>query len=152
MGAPKYALPEIERRWLVELSQLPARESLRQRLIEDLYVSGSRLRLRKVVEPGAEDVYKLCKKYEPDVITNLYLSACEYELLATLPGSRVRKARYSLPAGVIDVYQDPPLGFAIFEIEFENRPAAARYQPPAFVAREITGDAAYSGAALALWR
>jgi CYTH domain-containing protein len=152
MGAPKYALPEIERRWLVELSHLPARESLRQRRIEDLYVRDSRLRLRKVVEPGAEDVYKLCKKYEAEGITNLYLSAHEYGLLVTLPGSCVKKTRYSLPEGVIDVYQDPTLGFAIFEVEFENRLAAARYQPPAFVAREITGDAAYSGAALALRR
>ena len=37
----------------------------------------------------------------------------------------------------------------IFELEFDDEAAAQRFRPPHFVTREITGDAAFSGFALA---
>lgn len=103
MNAPKYALEEIERRWLVDLAaagplaQFPCRE------IDDRYLTGTRLRLR-CMRDGTQVVHKLCKKYgkapggvEP--ITNLYLTQAEYETLAQLPALAVRKHRYAIADG-----------------------------------------------------
>ena len=95
---PKFARLEIERRWRVDLSKVGSLENVQFTEIDDLYVAGTRLRLRNVRGPDQAVEYKLCKKYgeveawsEP--ITNLYLSAAEHALLSTLPGSRVRKRR-----------------------------------------------------------
>ena len=61
---PSYTKPEIERRWLVQSSEVWNAQVIREREIEDRYIEGTRLRLRKVVEVGLEPVYKLGKKYE----------------------------------------------------------------------------------------
>jgi CYTH domain-containing protein len=149
---PKYSLLEIERRWLVDLDRVdlsgaPCRE------IEDLYIAGSRLRLRKI-SGAQESTFKLGMKYgkrtpltEP--ITNLYLTESEYGLLSSLPGTRTRKRRYALEGGSVDVYVAPRAGVAVFEVEFESERAALDFVPPAFVTREITNEPALSGLSLA---
>ena len=151
--APKYAMFEIERRWLVDPANVPALDESRRVDIEDRYVEGTRLRLRRMHSAAAGTVFKFCKKYggrnagiEP--ITNLYLTHQEYDQLSNLPGHFVRKRRYHLDQGAIDLY-DPALSVVVFEIEFANEAAALAYRPPAFVGREITDDADFSGAALA---
>jgi CYTH domain-containing protein len=149
--APKYSLPEIERRWLVDIAKLDLSEAP-CREIDDLYIAGSRLRLCKISD--RHDVtLKLGKKYgkrtpltEP--ITNLYLTETEYRLLSSLPGTRTRKRRYTLGTGSIDVYLAPHAGVAVFEVEFEDERAARDFVPPAFVTREITDEAAMSGISL----
>ena len=57
------------------------------------------------------------------------------------------KYRHRLDAGAIDVYGEADLH--LFEIEFDDLNAAMCYTPPGFVSREVTGDEAYSGLALA---
>ncbi|MBH9578646.1 hypothetical protein [Inhella proteolytica] len=148
---PKYALVEIERRWLLDTNTLPALDALPCRAISDLYVRGTGLRVRRVDEAGRPTVYKLCKKYNlaPALsrpITNLYLSEAEYALLIELPGQRVHKRRYTLAGGTLDIYAD---GLAVFEVEFDSEQAALNYQPPEFARREVTHDPAFSGATLA---
>lgn len=155
-AAPKYALLEIERRWLVEVEarEVAPLEGRPHREIDDLYIAGTRLRLRKVAGEGSEPVFKLGKKYgkatalaEP--ITNLYLTQAEYDALARLPGARVRKRRYALGGGSLDVYEGPHAGLAVFEVQFDSEEAAAAYTPPGFVRAEVTREPRYSGASLA---
>src|SRR5687768_873750 len=86
----KYALVERERRYL--LQDLP--EGLTRTdahvQITDNYLTGTRLRLRKVREPRTNKwTVKLTQKFAPDpkdfsrtVITNTYLNALEVEALA----------------------------------------------------------------------
>lgn len=145
---PKYALLEIERRWLVDLTKVDALEQCRVRYIEDRYIHDTRLRLRRIEEEGKKPEYKLCKKYgktgdwaEP--ITNLYLAENEYLNLAQLPAAVVDKRRYSLSEGGIDVYDLE--GVSVFEIEFNTLEEANVYVPPAFVLEEITNVEEYSG-------
>jgi len=152
--APKYALPEIERRWLVDPAALPPLDGLPYRLIEDVYLDGGRLRLRKVSASGLETTFKLGKKYpapdaQPEPIVNIYLTAAEFAALAALPGRVSRKRRYAVGGGSLDVYEHPSPGLAVFEIEFGNAEAAARYTPPSFAVEEITRNPAHSGYALA---
>ena len=152
MSRPKYALPEIERRWLVarELAQ-PLLHDQSSR-ITDTYLANSRLRLRRIDDAEGRSVFKFCRKYGDrqgpvESITNLYLDAAEYHLLASLPGDRVIKHRHRQTAGAIDVYGSNALH--VFEIEFDALDAAIRYTPPAFVGQEITDDLNYSGLMLA---
>lgn len=151
---PRYAIAEIERRWLVDPAALLDLTQTPYRLYEDLYLNESRLRLRKITEPGGKVLYKLGKKYgkrstlsEP--ITTLYLNETEYMQLRNLQGSSSSKHRYSFAGGSLDIYERPIVGFMIFEREFESERAAVEFQPPAFVTREVTGEPEYSGFQLA---
>jgi CYTH domain-containing protein len=153
--APKYSLPEIERRWLVDLPLVGSLEHIPPRLIEDLYLTGTRLRLRKIVWPDTRVEFKLCKKYGKtsvwsEQITNLYLEEHEYRELSALPGRRSRKRRYAIAGGSLDIYESPNADLALFEIEFTDEHAASIYAPPPFVTREITATAEFSGASLAM--
>ncbi len=153
---PKYSLPECERRWLVGA---PPDGLDPGRLIEDLYLDGTRLRLRRETDAdGHVLVWKLARKYgatargiEP--MTNLYLTQAEHALLAALPAAAIRKRRYPAPfAGlpfVIDRFEDELAGHAIAELELPNADALWAAASPPWCGREITGDPAYAGAKLA---
>lgn len=148
---PKYAGLEIERRWTVDPARMPDMVALPFRRITDLYLRGSRLRLRR--EDGERAVFKLCKKYGPvtdgvEPITNVYLSEEEYLALSGLPGDRSVKRRYRTHGGALDVYERPP-DEVVFEVEFATREEARAYTPPDFVGEEITGSAERSGSATA---
>jgi CYTH domain-containing protein len=147
-GERLLAWVHVERRASLEGGEHSCRE------IDDLYIAGTRLRLRKVTGPSAGVTFKVGKKYGKRVgyaepITNVYLSEQEYERLAALPGERACKRRYAVCGGSLDVYLEPVAGVAVFEIELHDEGAAASYQPPGFALREITHDEAFSGAALA---
>jgi CYTH domain-containing protein len=148
---PKYAALEIERRWLVEADpELLTCGTTAVRRIEDRYIEGTHLRLRKVERHGQPPIFKLGKKYVADAarcssVVSMYLTSHEYEVLAGLPGSSSMKTRFWIDGGALDVYEKPQLPFAVFEREFDSVQAAAEYLPPAFVIREITGDPAYTG-------
>lgn len=127
--AQKYSLPEIERRWLIREGAMPLVASAPRRIIEDRYVRGGRLRLRGVFPDGADPVYKLGKKYGreglgPEQVVSIYLTGQEYESLLSLPGASLRKARYSVEGGSLDVLEYPSAGLAIFEVEFLSQSAA----------------------------
>src|SRR3569832_2395234 len=92
LGVPRlqYTGVERERRWLCR--EVP-RSQIRQTLyVTDLYVAGSRLRLREMRPiDGVDSVCKLTRKADVDartrLLTTIYLSEHEYALLAAaLPG------------------------------------------------------------------
>lgn len=153
MAHPKYSLSEIERRWLVSPGFLTTLVGRPHWVVEDLYVEGTQLRLRKMTSSRGEVVYKFCKKYGraaslANPMTNLYLSEVEYRTLSMLKGKSISKRRYPIAKGSNDVYAGLPT-LAIFEVEFESEGDAAGYVPPDFVGDEVTDHAQYSGAALA---
>ncbi len=149
---PKYALLEIERRWLV--GDASATTDAPPVLITDKYIHGARLRLRRMDMPEGGRIFKFCKKYgdrqgPAEAITNLYLNADEHALLDRLPGTCVTKRRFRLSPGAIDVYGDADDQLRVYEIEFNSLAAAEAFAPPPFVVQEITEDAEFSGLALA---
>jgi len=152
--APKYSAIEIERRWLVDMAAVGDLASAAFREIEDLYITGSRLRLRKVTDPNGGVILKFGKKYgkrsaASEAVTNLYLSEAEYQQLATLPGVTTLKRRYTVAGGALDVYRQPKSGLAIFEVEFDDEASAQAYRPPNFVTHEVTAEASFSGFSVA---
>jgi len=147
---PKYALPENERRFLVEPQNCPRLDPATARRIEDRYFPDTRLRLRKITRAAAPPIYKLCRKYESnDALTNLYLTETEYRLLRALSGDDIAKTRYTHDGFAVDVFEAPHAGLIIAEIEAPTRAALIAITPPGWVAREVTTDPNLTGAALA---
>jgi hypothetical protein len=111
----KYARVERERRFLLARPPLTSTAAASRR-ITDRYLAGTRLRLRRAESThcGACE-FKLTQKvpaqrpgHVQGLITNIYLSQAEYELLACLPAATLSKTRLSVPPLGIDVF-DPPL-------------------------------------------
>lgn len=68
-------------------------------------------------------------------------------------GRRLRKRRYTVgadPAVEVDVYDGPLEGLVVAEIEFDSRRDADRFDPPAWLEREVTADERYANRNLAL--
>lgn len=152
----KYARVERERRFLLAGSP-PASAVTARRRITDRYLPGTRLRLRRVenLDSGACE-FKLTQKipvgspsYVQGLITNIYLSAAEYDRLATLPGQLLAKTRFSVPPLGIDVF-DPPLhGLVMAEAEFTTDQEAQSFLPPRIAVAEVTDDIRFTGGSLA---
>lgn len=157
----KYACLEIEKKYL--LSKLPldldGHESHWQ--ITDRYLANTRLRLRWMVSPATDQViFKLAQKYRAaaqdptqTTITNLYLSAEEYQRLASLDARQLVKQRYEyLHQGrqySIDVFEGALIGLILAEIECETTEEVAQLPFPDFALRDVTVDPFFAGGALA---
>lgn len=155
----KYARVERERRFLLPGPPAPSAAAGRRR-ITDRYLPGTRLRLRRVdhADSGACEL-KLTQKvpagapgFVQGLITTTYLSAAEYDLLASLPAAVLAKTRLSIPPLSVDVF-DPPLhGLVMADAEFGTDEAARSFGPPAGVVAEVTDDPRFTGGRLVLAR
>jgi hypothetical protein len=145
----KYARPELERRFL--LDRLPEGTPTRRVRIEDRYLVGTRLRLRRSTDlhTGAVD-HKLGQKVpapdgRPGLITNVYLSPAEYEALAVVPALELRKVRWSFPPFGVDEFEGELTGLILAEAEFESEEEQAAFEPPVAVIAEVTADVRFTG-------
>jgi len=159
MESPKYAHLERERRWLVDPGARPPLDGLPFVDIDDHYVRGTRLRLRRMADgtSGAQSL-KLTKKYDcadalARPIVTAYLTEAEYASLAILTADPLAKRRYRIAEqGVeysLDVFAGPLAGLEQLECEAADGPALAALQPPSWAAREVTADRRFEGATLA---
>jgi CYTH domain-containing protein len=153
--ATKYARVERERRFL--LRDAPEETPTRRVLIEDRYLRGTRLRLRRSTNLDDPDdvIYKLTQKVPaadgtPGLITNTYLSRAEYETLAAIPADTIRKTRASIPPLGVDRFEGALRGLVLAEAEFDDEVSQAAFEPPLEVAAEVTADPRFTGGALAL--
>lgn len=69
-------------------------------------------------------------------------------------GRRLSKTRHLVPLGdltaEVDVYDDVLEGLITAEVEFGSIEASARFIPPEWIGREVTGDARYANQSLAI--
>ncbi|CAH1661752.1 MULTISPECIES: hypothetical protein [Hyphomicrobiales] len=154
---PKYAQLEHERRFLIAVS--PDLSDLPFRLIEDLYISATRMRLRAIIHSCGQQVeFKLCKKYPMEnlfsgAIVNVYLTEAEYAVLAQLPGKRIRKRRHRLEfaaaAFAVDVFEDQLAGLILCEVEAASAEDLQSIPTPSWLGQEVTADPFFRGANLA---
>jgi CYTH domain-containing protein len=147
----KYARVERERRFL--LASPPPSAITDSRRITDRYLPGTRLRLRRVdYSNGEAPEFKFTQKVPANrlghvqgLITSTYLSAAEYDLLATLPAEVLSKTRLIIPPLSIDVF-DPPLhGLVLADVEFTTDDAAKSFPEPPEAIAEVTDDARFTG-------
>src|SRR3990172_143652 len=100
--ASKYARLERERRYLLQDLPEGLTRVSRHLQITDNYITGTRLRLRKVRDPQANKwTVKFTQKFAPDesdlsrtLITNMYLNVLEAETLSVFEANEIRKNRY----------------------------------------------------------
>jgi CYTH domain-containing protein len=152
----KYARVERERRFLLA-GPPPAAIAAAPRQITDRYLTGTRLRLRRVEHPGGgPSEFKLTQKVPAGrpgpvrgMITNIYLSQPEYDRLATLPATVLSKTRVSVPPVSIDIFDPPRHGLVLAEAEFTTDDEASCFRPPPGSIAEVTDDARFSGGRLA---
>lgn len=154
--AEKYARRERERRFL--LAAVPRGKPIRRVLIEDRYLVGTRIRLRRITELVGDDQpgdvsYKLTQKIpavdrRPGLITTFYVSAAEYEAVSGVPGHTLRKVRSSIPPLGVDEFQGPLAGLVLAEAEFESDEESAAFHPPIETVAEVTADERFTGGRL----
>jgi CYTH domain-containing protein len=154
---PKYAHLELERRWLVDHAARPSAKHMAFTLIEDRYIVGTRLRLRRMTADG-RTVCKITKKYETAraearPIVTAYLTEDEYTVFAALPALAMRKRRFRFPHDgrdwSLDVFEGALTGLQLVEAEAEHEAALAALVPPPWAAKEVTHDARFQCGALA---
>ena len=159
-GASRYARVERERRYL--LGGLPPGLKLADShtQITDNYVTGTRLRLRKVREPRTNEwTLKLTQKHAPEppdfsrtLITNIYLSPYEYEVLSVFEGNELRKNRYPYEHEgrlyAVDVFLGSLRGLVLAETEFETDAELDAFPLPAFALRDVSREELFTGARL----
>jgi adenylate cyclase len=152
-GRGTYARIEREQRYL--LAGVPV-DAGPPRLIEDLYVTGTSLRVRRTGD-GVTVVGKLTQKVRPIAddptevsITNIYLSEAEVVLLSELPGHRLRKHRrpwtYDGRTWAVDEHDGRWAGLVVAELE-SDQPVDVAVRPP-FLA-DVTRDERFTGATMA---
>jgi CYTH domain-containing protein len=147
---------ERERRFLVDPARMPALDSDTARLIEDRYLPGTGLRLRKVTAPDTPPIFKLGKKYpgtglSSRPMTNIYLDAAEHATLAALSAAILVKRRHDVGGGfAIDVFEGALSGLVLAEVSADDDAALAAVATPAWCVAEVTDDSAYAGGTLAI--
>ena len=156
----KYARVERERRFL--LRELPegltrAGEHVQ---IWDNYITKTRLRLRKIRVPQTKEyTWKLTQKFTPappdfsrTIITNIYLTEYEYEVLSVFEGNEIRKNRYPFEyegrTYGIDVFLGTLWGLILAETSFETDEEMDSFIVPPFAALDVTNDEMFTGAKL----
>ena len=156
----KYARVERERRFL--LADLP--EGLTRAdphlQITDNYITGTRLRLRKVRDPRTNKwVVKFTQKFAPDpedlsrtVITNMYLNALEAETLSVFDTNEIRKNRYRFEFEGrefgVDMFLGDLFGLVLAEVSFETDEELDSFAKPPFTIADVTNDLVFSGGSL----
>lgn len=157
----KYALVEEERRFL--LKSLPGDlepEKSYVRIV-DHYISGTRLRLRRMEAPSGEVLaYKFGQKYKTEdqlahqtFLTNIYLDEDEYRVMAALKGAKIVKRRYPYLYDVykcsLDAFEGHLKGLVLLEIQRHSGIDITEFPVPVFAIRDVTDDPRFTGGKLA---
>ena len=153
--ASKYARVEIERRFLLAGAPDGAEISAVHE-IDDRYLDGTRLRLRRMAQVGGPTQLKLTQKIpDPDgrgrqgALTTIYLSEAEHAAFAQLPAAPLSKSRLSIGPYGVDVFHGRLEGLHLAEAEFRTLADAAALAPAAFCRAEVTADPRFTGGELA---
>jgi len=156
----KYARIERERRYL--LRDLPAglNRADHHLQITDNYITGTRLRIRKVRDPATNKwIVKFTQKFAPDpkdlsrtIITNIYLNATEAETLAIFEANEIRKNRYPFEFEgrkfSVDMFLGDLFGLVLAEVSFETDAELDSFPAPPFALADVTNDELFTGSSL----
>lgn len=160
MPESKYAQVERERRYL--LNDLPEGLSRADHHLQitDNYITGTRLRLRKVRDPRTSKwVVKFTQKFAPNsqdlsrtIITNTYLNAIEAETLSVFEANEIRKNRYHFEfegrVFAIDMFLGDLFGLVLAEVSFATDEELDAFPPPPFAVAEVTNNETFTGGRL----
>ena len=158
--ASKYARLERERRYLLQDLPEGLTRASHHVQITDNYLTGTRLRLRKVRDPRTNKwTVKLTQKFAPDptdfsrtIITNIYLNAPEYEALSIFEANEIRKNRYPFEFEgqkcSIDMFLGDLFGLVLGEVSFETDEELDHFPLPPFALADVTNNELFTGGRL----
>ena len=157
----KYAQVERERRYLLRDLPEGVTRADPHLQITDNYMTGSRLRLRKVREPRTNKwTVKFTQKFAPNpedlsrtIITNTYLNALEAEVLSTVFNSNeIRKNRYAFEFEgrkfSVDMFLGDLFGLVLAEVSFETDEDLDQFPKPSFALVDVTNNELFTGGRL----
>ena len=156
----KYARIERERRYLLEDLPEGLTRTEHHLQITDNYITGTRLRIRKVRDPQTNKwVVKFTQKLAPNpndlsrtIITNVYLNAAEAETLSIFAANEIRKNRYYYEhEGTrfsVDMFIGDLFGLVLAEASFETDQEMDNFQTPPFALAEVTNLETFTGGRL----
>jgi len=156
----KYARIERERRYL--LQDLPEGLSRADHHLQitDNYITGTRLRIRKVRDPKTNKwIVKFTQKFAPNpedlsrtIITNTYLNATEAETLSIFEANEIRKNRYRFEYEdrefAVDMFLGDLFGLVLAEVSFETDEELDSFPKPPFAIADVTNNEIFSGGKL----
>lgn len=156
----KYARVGRERRYLLQdLPEGLTRASPHVQ-ITDNYITGTRLRIRKVREPQTNKwTVKFTQKFAPNpqdfsrtIITNIYLNALEAETLAMFDANEIRKNRYPFEFEgrqfSVDMFLGDLFGLVLAEVSFATDEELANFPKPPFAVADVTDNEMFTGGKL----
>ena len=157
----KYARMERERRYLIlDLPEGLTRADPHLQ-ITDNYITGTRLRIRKVRDPRSNKwTVKFTQKFAPNpadfsrtIITNIYLNALEAETLAVFDAANeIRKNRYSFEFDgrrfSVDMFLGDLFGLVLAETSFETDEELDSFAKPGFAVADVTNNELFTGGRL----
>ncbi|MDQ3819201.1 MAG: hypothetical protein M3362_16205 [Acidobacteriota bacterium] len=158
--APKYERVERERKFLLRELPPDLKTSDPHAQVTDNYITNTRLRLRKSRWPSTNEwTLKLTQKYAPDpedlshtLITSIYLTEDEYEVLSIFEGNEIRKNRYPYEFEGrrygIDMFLGSLFGLILAETDFETDEEMEGFAPPPFAFMDVTNDPLFTGGSL----
>ena len=156
----KYARIERERRYLLQDLPEGLTRADHHLQITDNYITGTRLRIRKVRDPKTNKwIVKFTQKFAPNpedpsrtIITNTYLNAIEAETLAVFEANEIRKNRYHFEFDgrrfSIDMFLGDLFGLVLAEVSFETDEDLDRFPKPPFALADVTNNEIFSGGRL----
>ena len=156
----KYARVERERRYLLQDLPEGLTRASEHVQITDNYITATRLRLRKVRDPKTNKwTVKFTQKFAPNaedlsrtMITNIYLSAAEYEVLSVFEANEIRKNRYRFEwqgrRFTADMFLGDLFGLVLAEVGFETDEELDSFRLPPFAISDVTQTEMFSGAKL----
>ncbi len=156
----KYARLELERRYLLQDLPEGLSRAAPHLQITDNYITGTRLRLRKVRDPQTNKwTVKFTQKFAPDasnpsrtLITNTYLDAQEAEALSIFEANEIRKNRYPYTwegqKFSIDMFLGDLFGLVLAEISFQTDFDFEDFKQPPFALADVTFNELFSGGKL----
>lgn len=156
----KYARIERERRYLLQDLPEGLTRADHHLQITDNYITGTRLRIRKVRDPKTNKwIVKFTQKFAPNpedlsrtVITNTYLNATEAETLALFEANEIRKNRYRFEFEgrnfSVDMFLGDLFGLVLAEVSFETDEDLESFPQPPFALADVTNNEIFSGGKL----
>ena len=159
-ASSKYAQVELERRYLLQDLPEDLTRAGKHFQITDSYITGTRLRLRKVRDPQTNKwTVEFTQKFAPDKsaptrfqITSIFLNALEAENLSVFDANEIRKNRYPFEfegrAFAIDMFLGDLFGLVLAETTFSADDEFAGYPLPKFALAEVTNNPIFSGGQL----
>jgi CYTH domain-containing protein len=156
----KYARVERERRYLLQDLPVGLTRASPHLQITDNYITGTRLRIRKMREPRTNKwTVKFTQKFAPNpqdfsrtIITNVYLNALEAESFAMFDANEIRKNRYPFDFEgrrfSVDMFLGDLFGLVLAEVGFETDEELDNFPKPAFAIADVTENELFTGGKL----